>query len=105
MKESNKDLSALILRMQNFDESQSFQGYPTMIDTDDQLIYASIESTCGKSESSSAVHVAYVASEYCTTKVHYENAQRYYLAMLESIWDCNMSEGNNSYYAELYYAD
>ena len=91
------ELTALIERMQGFNENERFDGYPSMTCSDEGLIESALESE-EYPDSDWVRFVAYQASVHCLTEEHYVNARRFYMQLIETIWDANMSEGNNPAY-------
>lgn len=86
----------LIERMTSY--RGGFEGYPSMRETDLDIIQEAIEANKkenGEDFCTDMGYLCYLASEHCNNIKTYSNAKRYLMDYMENVWQCNMMEGDN----------
>ncbi|ATW58077.1 hypothetical protein CNR34_00144 [Pseudomonas phage nickie] len=83
---------ALFKRALSFTESEQFDGYPHLSDTDNTLI---IEAAQEANSPDTAQFLAFALSEATSTKEEAANAKRYFDAYIDNVWVANVSESGN----------
>lgn len=91
----------LVARMLSFDGF--FDGYPSMTETDIDLICGALsENDINSGGMHCAVQLmSYLASCAVKTKEQYENAKSFVANYVANVWEANMSEGDNAVHYEV----